>query len=70
MMCGSDADLKPLVMSCLEDDPKLRPPAADISERIKKVKEEYSKKARFDPISWLAEIKQTSAQLQVCCYTT
>ena len=69
MMIGSDADLKPLVMSCLEDDPGLRPPAADMSERIKMMKEEYSKKTTrdgMDPISWLAEIKQKSTQLQVC----
>ena len=66
MMSGSDVDQKPLVVSCLEDDPELRPPAADISERIKMMKEEYSKKTTRDsmgPISWLAEIKQTSLQL-------
>ncbi|XP_065906093.1 uncharacterized protein [Dysidea avara] len=67
MMIGSDADLKPLVVSCLEDDPELRPPAADMSERIKMMKEEYSKKTThdgMDPISWLGEIKQMSTQLQ------
>ena len=76
MMSGSDADLKPLVVSCLEDDPELRLPAADMSERIKMMKEEYSKKTTrdgMDPISWLAEI-QTSIQLpaeikQVCYHT-
>ena len=69
MMSGSNADLKPLVVSCLEDDPELRPSAADMSERIKMMKEEYSKKTTrdgMDPISWLGEIKQTSTQLQVC----
>ena len=80
MMSGSDADLKPLVASCLEDDPELRPSAGDMSERIKMMKEEYNKKAShdgMDPISWLAEIKQiltqlpaeinqTSTQLKVC----
>ena len=68
MMIGGDADLKPLAVSCLEDDPKLRPPAADMSERIKMVKEEYSKKTTrdgMDPLSWLAEIK-LSPQLKVC----
>jgi len=66
MMIRSDADLKSLVVSCLEDDPELRPPAADVSERIKMVKEEYSNKITrdgMDPISWLGEIKQTSTQL-------
>jgi len=68
VMCDSDADLKPLVVSCLEDDPKLRPPAADMSESIKKMKEEYSKKScdGMGPTSCLAKVKQTSAQLQVC----
>jgi len=75
MMTGSDADLKPLVMSCLEDDPELRPTAADTSEKVKMMKEECSKMTTrdgMDPISWLgkitptqlpAEIKQTSTQL-------
>ena len=68
IMCDSDADLKPLVVSCLEDDPKLRPPAAGVSESIKKMKEEYSKKIcnGMDPTSCLTKVKQTSAQLQVC----
>ena len=75
MMTESDADLKPLLMSCLEDDPELRPTAADMSEKIKMIKEECSKMTTrdgMDPISWLgkttqtqlpAEIKQTSTQL-------
>ena len=79
MMIGNDADLKPLVVSCLEDDPELRLPAANMSERIRMMKEEYSKKTShdgMDPISCLAEIqastqssaeiKQTSTQLKVC----
>ena len=68
MMTGNDADLKPLVVSCLEDDPELRPPAADMSERIKVMKEKYSKKTTrdgMDPIMWLAEAK-LPVQLQVC----
>ena len=39
MMTGGNADLKPLVTSCLEDVPKLRPLAANVSERLKKMKE-------------------------------
>ena len=68
MMSGSNADLKPLVMSYLEDDPELHLPATDMSERIKIMKEEYSKKTTrdgMDPISWLAEIKQTLTDLPV-----
>ena len=65
MITGSDADLKPLVISCLEDDPNLRPSVADISERIKAMKEVCSKKTTcdgMDPFSWLAEIKQVYYQ--------
>ena len=66
IMSGGDEDLKPLVMSCLEDDPKLRPTVTDISERLKKMKEVCSKKTDYDgmnPISWVASL---STQLQVC----
>ena len=69
MMTGGNADLKPVVMSCLEDDPKLRSSANDISERLKKTKEVYSKKTTHDgmnPISWLASL---SIQLQVCYFS-
>ena len=73
MMTGSNADLKPLMISCLKDDPDSRPSVADISERIKAMKEVYSKKTTrdgMDPIFWLAEIKQApSTQLQVCYIT-
>ena len=71
MMVGSDADLKPLVMSCLEDDPELRPSVTDISERLKMVKGVYSKKNTrdgMDPISWLSEIKQASLSTQLQVY--
>ena len=66
MMSGGDADLKPLVMSCLEDDPELRPSVTDISERLRKMKEVCSKKTDHDgmnPISWVVSL---STQLQVC----
>ena len=66
MMSGGDADLKPLVISCLEDDPKLRPTVTDISDRLKRMKEVCSMKIDHDgmnPISWLASL---STQLQVC----
>ena len=64
MMSGGDADLKPLVMSCLDDALKLRPSVSDISERLKKMKDVCCKKTDhngMDPISWLA------ITLQVCC---
>ena len=70
MMIGTDADLKPLAVSCLDDDPELRPTAAGLSEKIKMMKEEYSKKSTrdgMDPFSWLAEMK-LSLQSQVWQY--
>ena len=66
MMSGADRDLKPLVMSCLDDVPKLRPTVTDISERLKKMKEVCSKITDHDgmnSISWLASLP---TQLQVC----
>ena len=63
MMVGGDADLKPLVTSCLEDVPKLRPLMADISAKLKKMKEACTKKTvhgGIDPISSLGMIKQVS----------
>ena len=63
MMTGGAADLKPLAVLCLEDDPQLRPSVTDISERLKKMKEVYSKKSTrdgMDSFSWLSEIKQAS----------
>ena len=66
MMSEGDSDLKPLVMSCLEDDPELRPTVTNISERLKKMKEVCSKKTDHDgmnPISWVVSL---STQLQVC----
>ena len=71
MMTGGAADLKPLVMSCLEDDPELRPSMTDISERLTKMKKVCSKNSNrdgMDPFFWLSEIKRASlsAPLQVC----
>jgi len=65
MMSKSDADLKPLIVSCLEDDPLLRPHMPTISEMIKKMKEE---KAAHDGINSVFGINHVSvsAQLQVC----
>ena len=58
-MSGCAADLKPLVMSCLNDIPKNRPPVAQVSMTIKRVKEVYSQKSGHDgmsPITWWAEV--------------
>ena len=68
VISGSDVGLKPLIKLCLQDNPELRPLAADMSEKIKVMKEEYSKLKThdgMDPISWLTKIKQLPTKLQV-----
>ena len=70
MMSGGGVDLKPLVVSCLENDPELRPSVTDISERLRKMKEVCSKKIDhdgMDPNTWKAS---QSTQLQVCCHSS
>ena len=57
------ADLKPLVISCLNDSPKRRPPLTEISMTIKRVKDECSQKSNHDGMSsivWWGEV--TSGQ--------
>ena len=58
-MTGGAADLKPLVMSCLDDNPKKRPPLTQVSMTIKRAKDECSQKSSRDgmnPIVWWAEV--------------
>ena len=58
-MNGGAADLKPLVISCLNDSPKNRPPVGQVSITIKRVKDVCSKKSSRDgmsPIVWWAEV--------------
>ena len=62
-MTGGAADLKPLVISCLDDIPKSRPPVAEVSMTIKRAKDECSQKSSRDGMSlivWWAEV--TSGQ--------
>ena len=66
-MTGGAAELKPLVMSCLDDNPKNRPPVAQVSMTIKRAKEVYSQKSTHDgmsPIAWWAEVTSPQ-QVQV-----
>ncbi|XP_065916958.1 dual specificity protein kinase shkA-like [Dysidea avara] len=59
MMTGSDADLKPLVVKCLDDVANVRPSVEEISESIKQMKEVFKKRSTRDGmgrILWLAEI--------------
>ena len=70
MMSGGDRELKPLVMSCLDDDPELRPTVTDISERLKKMKEVCSKKTGHDGMNPSLWVVSLSTQLQVCYYSS
>ena len=71
VITGDDVDLKPLLVSCLQDEPPRRPSAMDASEKIKKIKEAYRNENNdeMDTILWLAEIKQPQdpkSSLLVC----
>ena len=58
-MTGGATDLKSLVMSCLDDIPKNRPPVAQVSMTIKRVKDVYNQKSGHDgmgPMAWWTEM--------------
>ena len=58
-MSGGAAHLKPLVISCLKDNPNERPSLTQVSMTIKRAKDECSQKSSRDgmsPIVWWAEI--------------
>ena len=60
-MTGDAADLKPLVISCLDNNPKSRPSAAQVSITMQKVKDVCSQKNKnscdgMSPIVWWAEV--------------
>ena len=61
---GVGADMKPLAMSCLNDNPKKRPSLTQVSMTIKRAKDECIQKSSRDgmsPIVWWAEV--TSGQV-------
>lgn len=69
-MTGSSADLKPLVICCLDDDPDNRPLISEVTTTIKQTKECSSQRSDFDgmtPISWwnMVSSEQQSPQQQV-----
>ena len=58
-------ELKLLIISCLDDDPKSRPTAAELIESVTKVKNE--RKSPFtdmNPVTWLAEVDTLSSRLE------
>ena len=58
-MTEGATDLKSLVISCLSDSPKNRPPVTEVSMTIKRVKDVCSEKSSRDgmsPIVWWAEV--------------
>lgn len=58
-------ELKLLTISCLDDDPKSRPTAAELVESVEKVKNERkSPFADMNPITWLAEVDTLSSKLE------
>ena len=73
-MTRSAVNIKPLVISCLDDDPNNRPLVAQVSTEIKKFKELSGRLTSHDgvsPIVWWAEICGQSSphvqQEQVSC---
>jgi len=62
------ANLKPLVMSCLDDNADNRPPVRQVSTEIKKIKDVCSQQTGRDgmsPIVWWAEVSSQSSSQQV-----
>ena len=71
-MIGGAVDLKPLVMSCFDNNPKNRPSVVQVSMTIKSVKDvcssQKSSRDGMSPIVWWAEVSNEQ-QSQVCYYT-
>ena len=68
-MTGGAADLKPLVISCLDDNPKRCPPVAQVSMVVKRAKDVCSQRSSRDgmrPTAWWAEVS-SQQQSQVSC---
>ena len=66
MLRGNCASLKPLVVSCLDDDADNRPPVTQVSTEIRRIKDVCSQQTGMSPIVWWAEVSgQSSSQQQV-----
>ena len=60
--------LKPLVMSCLDDNADNRPPVTQVSSEIKKIKDVCSQQTGCDgmsPIAWWAEVSSSQQQVYI-----
>ena len=64
-------DLKPLAMSCLDDNPKQRPSIIQVSMEIKRIQDTYNQKGSHDGMSpnvWWAKVSNGDLeQSQVSC---
>ncbi|XP_065916224.1 serine/threonine-protein kinase WNK-like isoform X2 [Dysidea avara] len=73
-MTGGAVALKPLVMTCLDDEARNRPSVMEVSMEIKRIKDVCSHQTGRDgmsPIVWWAEVSaQSSSQQQVTSLTT
>jgi len=68
---GGATALKPLLMSCLDDEAKNRPSVMQVSIEIKRVKDVCSHQTGRDgmsPIVWWAEVSDQSSSEQLVCY--
>jgi len=54
---GVTSDLKPLIISCLDDDPSVRPSIVKVSEHIKNAKKEHL------PTSLITLLDKTTEQV-------
>ena len=69
---GGAKNLKPLVMSCLDDNPNKRPLLPHVSMTMKRAKDECSQNCSYDgmsPIVWWGQVT-SGQQSQVSYYTT
>ena len=69
-MTGGAVDLKPLVTSCLDDDPASRPPVVQVSKAIKRAKyvcSQMSGRDGMSPIVWWTDVS-SEQQSQVGYY--
>ena len=70
-MTGTPADLRPLVVQCLDNQPSRRPPISDVSERMNRMKEAENMRCphlNMNPITW-QQVKQKTMMLRKATIT-